>query len=188
MMSSGDDLMKKNARVYKSAKTDILDTARKILIEEGLGHLTTDNLIEKTGLSKGGFFYHFKTIDDLILTLTETLLTEMEADIYERASKDPVKKGATLRASINQAIDDTYDHLALCRSLTEVLFGQSLLDAYAVFFERYKTKVFNEGIDKMTAMTVLYALDGYWYGEMFNFEGYTKKDKKSFLRHLITLI
>lgn len=180
--------MNKPVRVYKSAKTDILTTARKILVEQGLGHLTTDNLIEKTGLSKGGLFYHFKTIDEIIYALSDMLIIELETDILLRASKDSIKKGAVLRASIHQSIaDETQDHIALCRSLIEVVFGQRMIDSYSGFFDRYKKLIFNEGVDKMTVMTVANALDGYWYSEVFGFQLYSKTDKKKFLQHLISL-
>lgn len=179
--------MTKSPRVYKSAKVDILNVARKILVEEGLGHLTTDNLIAKTGLSKGGFFYHFKSIDDLISALSENLISEMEKDLYERAARDEDKKGAILRAAIQQSIaDDSLEHIALCRSLIEILFNKSLFKNYSDFFEKFKKHAFNEGIDKMTVMNILYALDGYWFGEVFGLELYPKKDKKKFLQHLLT--
>ncbi len=177
--------MSKTKRVYKSAKDDILSVARKILLEEGLGNLTTDNLIAKTGLSKGGFFYHFKTVNDLIFALTESLRLETEKDIEQRAARDPIKKGATLRALINHTSEDKGNQLVLCRSLIEVLFSKNQLDEFIKYYENFVKEVMKEGSDRMTVMTILYALDGYWYDEVYGFQPHSKKDIRAFFQHLI---
>lgn len=175
----------KTSRVYKSAKTDILNTAKQILLKEGMGKLTTDNLIEKSGLSKGGFFYHFKTIESLIRSLAEVLLLEMEQEILKLADKDPVRKGAHLRAYINYTFDDTADHIALGRSMIEVIFNKAFLDDFTKYFDQLLSRFYKEDLDRLTVMTIVFTLDGYWYNSILGLEYYSAKDIKKLHQHLL---
>lgn len=173
-------------RIYQSSKKEILLAAREILLKEGLGNLTTENLIKKSGMSKGGFFYHFKTKNDLIKALEEMIIREMEEEIYQEADKDKKRKGATLRAYLNYTLSDKNDEMiALCRSLVEVLFDKSSEpQGYKEFYKRFVKRVLSEDIDKNSAMAVLFALDGYWYNEVFGISFFSKKDTKNFIKHL----
>lgn len=177
--------LNKPIRIYKSAKNDILDTARKILIAEGIGRLTTDNLIEKSGLSKGGFFYHFKTIESLIYTLAEVLFQEMNDTVIDQAAKDPIKKGAHLRAYINFTFNDTADHIVLSRSLLELMLNKKFLDDFSHVFEGFLKRFYNEDVDKLTVMSTVLILDGYWYNSVLDLNFYSTKDIKKLQQHLI---
>lgn len=176
-------------RIYQSSKSDILAAAKTILLTEGLGNLTTDNVIAKSGLSKGGFFYHFKTKNDLILSLGDMVLEDWDKEIQARISVDKNKKGATLRACVDYALSETHDEMiALCRSMVEVLFDKnSSSDKYIEYSKGLVKKILSEGLNKMTVMTVLLALDGYWYNEMFGTQPFSKKEMKAFIKHLHSL-
>ncbi len=176
-------------RVYASAKSKIIETAKNIVLNEGLGNLTTDNLILKSGLSKGGFFYHFKTKQDLIKALSESLIEEMAAAIAELVKKDPVKKGATLRAWIQYTLSADYDEMiAYSRSLIEVLFSSEHdTSLYKEFSKSHIKQILSEGISKDTAMTVMFILDGYWYNEVFDVQAFNKKEARSFIKGLLKL-
>lgn len=76
----------------------ILDEAHALILEHGLNGTSLDHIIEKAGITKGAFFYHFKSKDDLALKLVqrfakadETTLREVTARA-EALSRDPLQQ------------------------------------------------------------------------------------------------
>lgn len=76
----------------------ILDTAQELILQRGYAGMTLDNLLEKVGVTKGAFFYHFKSKDDLARALVQRF-AESDSKIYEdtrtraeRLSSDPLQQ------------------------------------------------------------------------------------------------
>lgn len=55
-------------------RSKILDTAQALMLREGFHGVTVDRLIAEAGISKGSFFYHFASKDDLPAALLERFL------------------------------------------------------------------------------------------------------------------
>ncbi len=76
----------------------ILDEAHTLILEHGLNGTSLDQVIEKAGITKGAFFYHFKSKDDLALKLIQRFAQADEAtlrDVTARAealSRDPLQQ------------------------------------------------------------------------------------------------
>lgn len=49
----------------------ILDAAQEIILQQGYSQSTVDRVLERTGLTKGAFFYHFKSKQALIRALID---------------------------------------------------------------------------------------------------------------------
>jgi AcrR family transcriptional regulator len=78
------------ARMTKGEVTRqrILDAAQAAILEKGFTATSIDELIAECGLTKGGFFYHFKDKNDLAKALLRRYLDQDEAvydDIFDRA-------------------------------------------------------------------------------------------------------
>ena len=50
--------MPKDGRLTKEK---ILDAAEALVLDHGYGATSIDQILEKTGITKGAFFYHFKS-------------------------------------------------------------------------------------------------------------------------------
>lgn len=177
-------------RIYQNSREKILETAKTILVEEGVGKLSTDNLILKSGLSKGGFFYHFKTKNDLINALSFKILQDMADAIQKLTEKDPKKKGATLRAYINFTLSKQNDEItAVCRSMLEVVFDKNNhdMEMYKKFGQDLIKKSIAEGISRENVMHVFLVLDGYWYNDVFGNELFPKKEVRKYIKSLSKL-
>lgn len=76
----------------------ILDEAHTLIVEHGLNGTSLDQVIDKAGITKGAFFYHFKSKDDLALKLIQRFAQADEAtlrDVTARAealSRDPLQQ------------------------------------------------------------------------------------------------
>lgn len=86
----------KQTRVNK--KDQILDVAQQLAMEGGFSAMSIDRVIEVCQITKGGFFYHFKSKDDLARALIERYAKTdlaMLANLMDRAetlSEDPLER------------------------------------------------------------------------------------------------
>ncbi|MFU2210231.1 TetR/AcrR family transcriptional regulator [Solidesulfovibrio sp. C21] len=47
-------------------RAELLDTAKKIFLEKGFNSATVNDILMAVGLSKGGFYHHFKSKDEVL--------------------------------------------------------------------------------------------------------------------------
>lgn len=57
----------------RSVKSRIISAAWELFREKGFGRTTVDDIIERSGTSKGSFYYYFGAKDELLNTLAEML-------------------------------------------------------------------------------------------------------------------
>ena len=50
-------------------KEKILDMAQELILQKGFSGSSIDEIIEKSDITKGGFFYHFSGKNDLACSL-----------------------------------------------------------------------------------------------------------------------
>lgn len=55
----------------ESARERVIRAAQSLLTEEGIGSLTLSRVISKAGISKGGFFHHFESKEELVRAMFE---------------------------------------------------------------------------------------------------------------------
>jgi AcrR family transcriptional regulator len=73
-----------------SARERLLDLAEAAVLEKGFAATSIDELIAGAGITKSGFFYHFKDKGDLAKALLERYVAHNEAillDIFRRADE-----------------------------------------------------------------------------------------------------
>jgi len=63
-----ENLNKKTIRGNETKKR-IVDCARRLFVEKGYNNVTVDEIINEASSSKGGFYTHFKTKEDLIYSM-----------------------------------------------------------------------------------------------------------------------
>lgn len=76
----------------------LMDAAEKLLLRHGLAGTTVEAVVEEAGVTKGAFFYHFDSKDELARSLVERyeahdqdLMDEHMAEA-ERRSEDPLEQ------------------------------------------------------------------------------------------------
>jgi AcrR family transcriptional regulator len=77
-----------SARTRTTARDRILDLAEAAVLQKGFGATSIDELVAGAGITKSGFFYHFKDKGDLAKALLERYLERDHAildDIFGRA-------------------------------------------------------------------------------------------------------
>jgi AcrR family transcriptional regulator len=77
-----------NSRTKVTARDRILDLAENAVLQKGFAATSIDELVAGAGITKSGFFYHFKDKSDLAKALLERYLERDHAileDIFGRA-------------------------------------------------------------------------------------------------------
>ncbi|MGB7442795.1 MAG: TetR/AcrR family transcriptional regulator [Coleofasciculaceae cyanobacterium] len=85
-------------RSGEKTKTRILDAAHNLVMGHGLTGTSIDMILEQAKITKGAFFYHFKTKSDLAQALVKRYAeqdkTHLEAQLAcaEKLSRDPLQQ------------------------------------------------------------------------------------------------
>ncbi|MBI5873752.1 MAG: TetR/AcrR family transcriptional regulator [Candidatus Omnitrophica bacterium] len=78
-----------------STKEQLLQTAMELMLAKGFTAVTVDEICEKTGITKGGFFHYFGSKEDLGKAALEyfwQLQMQMIQEMPFHSIKDPLKK------------------------------------------------------------------------------------------------
>lgn len=111
------------------ARLKILEAAERIVKDRGAANLTFEELVQESGVSRGGITYHFATKEDLLRALVERDLAAglaAEAAMRERVGNEP---GAELIALIRTwCKPDSERRRFVAGMLSAVAHDRSLLD------------------------------------------------------------
>ena len=117
----------------------ILDVAYESIVQKGFAATSIEELVEAAGITKSGFFYHFKDKNDLARQLFDRFLTEDET-IFE-----------TLEARARELSDDPLQRLLIMLNL----YAQMLDDMDAlhpgcmVATVTYQERIFDPALKQM---------------------------------------
>ena len=86
------------ARDGARTRATIMDAAQDLILQQGFAATSIEDIIERTGVTKGAFFYHFKSKSDLAHALVERYAAidaehlERTLDRAERLGRDPLQQ------------------------------------------------------------------------------------------------
>lgn len=102
------------ARDGKPTRDKILAESRDLVLKNGFSGTSIDNILEKTGITKGAFFYHFKTKNILAKALIEEFAKEDISYMNEALEKTESLKGDALNRLLQfvQEFIDMFEDLS----------------------------------------------------------------------------
>lgn len=165
-------------RVYSSSRSAILDATERVILRDG--SVSVDAVLAEAGVSKGGFFHHFKSKEALLGALTERLVGLVNERAMQTIAADEEAYGRALRAQIILGFDLPPAERDRMRALVLALLS-AVVEAPAVARQARRAnedavaKAVDEGVDEGTALLVQFALDGFFLAEAF---GTIKLDQK----------
>jgi len=113
-------------------KTEYLKAARKLFFTQGYEQTPVEAIIKEVGLSKGSFYYYFKSKEDLLDELTKELSQKIITKIEEIVDRDDLDAISKLNKSFSEAAAIKFENIQLIKTLLKVL-----CDEKNVYF-RYK--------------------------------------------------
>jgi AcrR family transcriptional regulator len=170
----------------------LVDAAERVICQGGLGKLSVEAVIREAGLSKGAFFHHFGSKDDLLLAIIERLTGEVEARRRERTGGARPGRGLRLRTQIEMTFDDAPAERARLRALLlaiieAVIAGASFVEAARRANEAELRANLQDDVPLGDAMVVHFALDGYWLNECLNGARLTPAQRAALRDRLLAL-
>jgi TetR/AcrR family transcriptional repressor of nem operon len=103
-----------------ATRARILDAAEELMLCQGFAGTSVDDVIASSATTKGGFFHHFASKQELARALVERYVAadlELLDDLFERAeaaSDDPLEQLLTFVSLMAEAADELGDALPGC--------------------------------------------------------------------------
>lgn len=104
----------------RETKEKILDAAESLVLEYGFGATSIDQILERTGITKGAFFYHFKNKAELAHALIDRYVirdNELLHGLVQRAeslSRDPLQQYLLFIGLLEEALRELSEPLPGC--------------------------------------------------------------------------
>lgn len=73
---------------YQQRRNEVVDKAARIIAEKGFHATSVQNLVDATGLQRGGLYHYMESKEDLLIRIHERFIEPLLADAREVASAD----------------------------------------------------------------------------------------------------
>lgn len=149
----------------------IIDAAWELFREKGYGETTINDIIRKADISKGTFYYYFRSKDNMLDTLSEILDREYERLESEiPADMNAFDKLMLINYEVHSFIEKNIDYRLLAYLYSAQIVKEnnsSLLDRNRFYF-RFLEQIMNDGSRKgelTDDMTVTEMVRFFGFGE-----------------------
>ena len=151
------------------ARDRLLIAATEVVNEVGAGHLTLDRVAASAGVSKGGLLYHFATkrelIQAMIIEVVAGFTQNIEAKIAGRKGSPNIRLSAAIQAMKERTPSEKLQQRALLAASAE---DPELLEPAKVALKKHFDEVRAEATEPNVALTVLLAVEGLRFLELFD--------------------
>ena len=84
----------------QETRIQILDSAVRLFSEKGYSETSVSAICDSAGISKGAFYYHFLSKQELFLALLENWLTDLDSGFQIIAYIDEQKESKDVKPTI----------------------------------------------------------------------------------------
>jgi AcrR family transcriptional regulator len=137
---------------YEERKKEIMDTAQSLFYQKGYENTSVNFIIETIGISKGTFYYYFKSKEDLLDNIVEEFTKEIISRLESVANDNSIDAITKLNEFYRQASMYKVKNIALIKTLVNTLYNdKNLLLRYKMNKRTVETtlpllsKVFEQG-------------------------------------------
>ena len=117
---------------YDERRTEFLNTAQEFFFTKGYEQTAVETIIKKMGLSKGTFYYYFKSKEDLLDKLTFKMGDKILEEVKKIADREDMDAIAKLNKAFAVTRSVKLENIELLKVLIKVLYNDRNL------FFRYK--------------------------------------------------
>ena len=103
-------------------RNELLESAQALFFSKGFEATTVADIMDRAGVSKGGFYHHFTAKDDLLEALGERLATETVDRLRPILEKDGLDAVSQLNAVLSQARRFKVEDAAAIRAAFDAAF------------------------------------------------------------------
>lgn len=136
--------------------------AKDIMLDEGIANLSLQKVADKAGTSKGGLFHHFKNKDELVASVFELFIAQVNTAIMSQIDDE---FGAFTRAYVKVFFDNTDIGLTSNWSgLIRAMTADSQMRALWTNWLNHKLTTHASTDSDIRLTVVRHAVDGAWLG------------------------
>lgn len=139
------------------AREALLRAAEALVREEGFAALSVERISARAGVSKGAFFHHFATRHAMVEALLVTAATDLEMRILARVEAGDRFTVALIEAFVYEARTDC---AFIAGMISAVVLDRSVATQIVAMADIWTRRMFEDGLDESTALTVRSVLDG----------------------------
>lgn len=158
-----DDKTNKRKNNPELLRHTILVCAKNLMLDVGIGNLSMQKVADMAGTSKGGLFHHFKSKDELITSVVELFIAQINTAILADMDANPTKTGTFTKAYVrvmfdNQEIGLQSDWMGLIRAMT----ADSRMNKLWISWLAQKIKTHTSTDSDPRLSVIRCAVDGAW--------------------------
>src|SRR6056297_712178 len=113
-------------------KKEFVNTAKKLFFTKGYEQTSVDSIIQEIGLSKGSFYYYFKSKEDLLDELTKDLIMHILEEVKRIVAREDLNAIDKLNKTFAVIGSIKLENIALIKTLQKAFYDDKN------FFFRYK--------------------------------------------------
>lgn len=172
-----------------NARDRLINCMMDIVRDEGAAALTYDNLVTKSGLTRGGILYHFPSKEAMLKGLVDHFLEQEWGKVEKRWEKNGKTPDGLLKAELECAIEADDKDQQISTSLLPVVIQNPAMmkEIQHIVEERYKNlDQASVGFEK--AAIILLVIDAFEMSKAFGFTLLSEKKRKKILNLLCKLV
>ena len=179
---------KQTRKTSGKTKELILEVAREIAAQKGVGQLTLEAVAEKAGISKGGLLYHFPGKKELIIALMDSYVAHLSQELDPEVEKFKGHPQALVLGFINwykkfngiAATNRTWGAAVFAVQSFDPQLMEPLHNWYRQLFE----KIRSSGPDSLDTATAILAIEGLFMLSLYNLDHLTTEEKSRIIQHI----
>ena len=160
-------------RPAAETRAAIIGAAERIVVRDGVAHLTLESAAAEAGLSKGGVLYHFPSRDALVAGMVAAMLTRFEHEIAEHqpapGSPEADAPGSYARAYVAASLAPTApgEERLGAALLAAAAAEPTLLEPIQEAAASWQARLEADGLAPDRATALRMACDGLWLCDLF---------------------
>jgi AcrR family transcriptional regulator len=174
----------------RDTRAQLLDAAEAVVAQQGARNLTLDAVAARSGISKGGLLYHFRSKEDLAAAMIERSIAWFDDALIDAGRGDNEARGRFTRAYLKASLGMTpltgagFDNL--CSAITTALLSfPERLGPVQEQGHRTQDGIEKDGLDPVLATIIRLAVDGLWLSENLNLMRFDKDLKAKVAARLL---
>ena len=171
----------------KSKRSLLLEAASTIIVEQGISHLTLDEVAARAGVSKGGLLYHFASKDELIKGLNEETIREFRELLQQALEETGSYTKSYLLATLRQ-LEGCGPYNASSSMLAAIATNMEMIQLWDEDYQRFRTEMVKEGLSFEAGMVIRLVADGLLYSRLFNSDPPSQEEGRRVIQFLLDFI
>ncbi|KUO76072.1 MAG: hypothetical protein APF77_00400 [Clostridia bacterium BRH_c25] len=149
--------MAKTAKNHNAKKDELVEIAEKLFLEKGYEETSVDDILDASGLSKGGFYHYFKSKDEVLAEsinkFAEDLLKELDPIIEDQGlnALEKLKRFMEKKSASQKSKKELIKYLLMLMKsdFTFYKYNMAITQKYVEPFARIIEQGAEEGIFKV---------------------------------------